>query len=75
MKKILFIWISLFFLTSCKNNALVNKPSEKQYVLLVSFDGFRYDYPEKFNLENFKKLKEKSSYAKGMIPSFPSNLS
>ena len=72
MKKILFIWISLFFLTSCKNNALVNKPSEKQYVLLVSFDGFRYDYPEKFNLENFKKLKEKSSYAKGMIPSFPS---
>ena len=57
MKKILFIWISLFFLTSCKNNALVNKPSEKQSVLLVSFDGFRNDYPEKFNLTLTTKAK------------------
>jgi len=72
MKKILFIWISLFILTSCKNNALVNKPSEKQYVLLVSFDGFRNDYPEKFSLPNFQQLKQKSSYSKGLIPSFPS---
>lgn len=64
--------LSFWILLSCKTNSIANQVSEKNYVLLVSFDGFRYDYPEKFNLTNFQKLKEKSSFAKGMIPSFPS---
>jgi alkaline phosphatase D len=39
---------------------------------MVSFDGFRHDYVEKYNLPNFKKLISKGSAAEALIPSFPS---
>ena len=42
------------------------------YVVLVSFDGFRYDYVQRFNLPHFKKFIREGSCAKGLIPSFPS---
>lgn len=42
------------------------------YVIMVSFDGFRHDYVEKFNLLNFKKLISKGAAAEALIPSFPS---
>lgn len=45
---------------------------EKPYVILVSFDGFRYDYVQRFDLPNFKSFIEKGSHAEALIPSFPS---
>lgn len=42
------------------------------YVVLVSFDGFRHDYVDRFNLPNFKKFISRGSASKGLIPSFPS---
>jgi predicted AlkP superfamily pyrophosphatase or phosphodiesterase len=42
------------------------------YVILVSFDGFRYDYVKNFNPPNFKKFIAKGSQAEALIPSFPS---
>ncbi|MCR9065562.1 MAG: ectonucleotide pyrophosphatase/phosphodiesterase [Cytophagales bacterium] len=45
---------------------------DKPYVLLVSFDGFRHDYVEKYNLPNFKKFIQQGSAAKSLVPSFPS---
>lgn len=48
------------------------KKERTPYVVLISFDGFRYDYVEKFNLVNFKKFIKQGSSAKGLIPSFPS---
>ena len=69
MLLILSFFTLIPFGTKAQNTA---HPQEKQYVLLVSFDGFRNDYPEKFNLPNFQQLKQKSSYSKGLIPSFPS---
>jgi predicted AlkP superfamily pyrophosphatase or phosphodiesterase len=42
------------------------------YVLLVSFDGFRHDYVEKYNAPHFKEFIKKGSSSKGLIPSFPS---
>jgi len=45
---------------------------EKSYVLLVSFDGFRHDYVEKYNATNFKEFIKKGTAAEGLIPSFPS---
>jgi len=42
-------------------------------VLLVSFDGFRSDYAEKFNLPNFLKLKKMGLSSKGLVPVNPSN--
>lgn len=71
MNRILWVVFCWVFFVSCKSVADTQK-QDKNYVLLVSFDGFRYDYPEKFNLPNFKKLQQKSSYAKGVLSSFPS---
>lgn len=45
---------------------------EGPYVVMVSFDGFRHDYVEKYNAVHFKEFIKKGSKAKGLIPSFPS---
>ncbi|SHG51205.1 Predicted pyrophosphatase or phosphodiesterase, AlkP superfamily [Chryseolinea serpens] len=42
------------------------------YVVLVSFDGFRYDYVSRFHPPNFEKFIREGTAAEGMIPSFPS---
>jgi predicted AlkP superfamily pyrophosphatase or phosphodiesterase len=39
---------------------------------LVSFDGFRYDYAERYNLPNFKRMMREGASAESMTPSFPS---
>jgi predicted AlkP superfamily pyrophosphatase or phosphodiesterase len=46
----------------------LNKP----YVILISADGFRYDYAEKYNAVNLLQLRQSGVKAKSMIPSFPS---
>ncbi|HTF19149.1 MAG TPA: alkaline phosphatase family protein, partial [Chryseolinea sp.] len=52
-------------------NALASG-QDAPHVLLVSFDGFRYDYVQQYNAPNFKEFIRKGSSAKGLIPSFPS---
>ncbi|MBK6380075.1 MAG: alkaline phosphatase family protein [Chitinophagaceae bacterium] len=44
----------------------------KPYVILISSDGFRYDYAEKYNAQHLLKLRSSGVKAKSMIPSFPS---
>ena len=43
----------------------------KPYVILISADGFRYDYAKKYKAENLLKLAESGVSAKALIPSFP----
>ena len=43
----------------------------KPYVILISADGFRYDYAEKYQAKNILKFGEAGISAKAMIPSFP----
>ncbi|MFT7269647.1 MAG: putative AlkP superfamily pyrophosphatase or phosphodiesterase [Roseivirga sp.] len=45
---------------------------EPPYVIMISFDGFKYDYVEKFNPPNFKEFIKTGASAEAMIPSFPS---
>lgn len=46
---------------------------KKHYVVLVSLDGFRYDYAEKYRAENLLKMAKAGAVAsQGMIPAFPS---
>ncbi len=40
-------------------------------VILVSIDGFRYDYIEKYNTKTLNKLAKNGVRAKWLIPSFP----
>jgi len=45
---------------------------QKPYVILISADGFRYDYPEKHEAETLIALGDQGVRAEGMIPSYPS---
>lgn len=45
---------------------------ETPYVILVSFDGFRYNYVKNFTPPHFKEFIAAGSQAEAMIPSFPS---
>jgi predicted AlkP superfamily pyrophosphatase or phosphodiesterase len=52
-----------------------NSPEQqkKPYVVLVSLDGFRYDYAEKYGATNLDEIAAHGASAPdGMIPSFPS---
>lgn len=44
----------------------------KPYVIMISADGFRYDYAEKYSAQNLLKLSAEGVQAKAMIPSYPS---
>jgi predicted AlkP superfamily pyrophosphatase or phosphodiesterase len=44
----------------------------KPYVIMISADGFRYDYARKYNAENLLKFSGSGVQAKAMIPSYPS---
>jgi predicted AlkP superfamily pyrophosphatase or phosphodiesterase len=71
-----FLSVSLYaqdtiqYITPGRKNAAsqINKP----YVILISADGFRYDYAEKYHAEHLLKLSRSGVRAKSMIPSFPS---
>jgi predicted AlkP superfamily pyrophosphatase or phosphodiesterase len=45
---------------------------KKPYVILISADGFRWDYADKHNAENLKALRAKGVEAQSMVPSYPS---
>ncbi|MHC2992511.1 phosphodiesterase [Pontibacter sp. HJ8] len=44
---------------------------QKPYVILISADGFRYDYADKYQAKNLLALRQKGVQAESMIPSFP----
>jgi predicted AlkP superfamily pyrophosphatase or phosphodiesterase len=52
-------------------NALIQEP--KHYVVMVSLDGFRWDYAKKYGATHLPALaKQGASAPEGMIPSYPS---
>jgi predicted AlkP superfamily pyrophosphatase or phosphodiesterase len=52
--------------------AAVAQKKSTPYVILISFDGFRHDYVQKFDPPHFKEFIRKGAAADGLIPSFPS---
>jgi len=73
MKKyfLLYLLIAPLFIHSCSNKD-VESDTDEPYVILISFDGFRDDYVEKFNAPNFKTFISKGASAVSMTPSYPS---
>lgn len=51
------------------NNA---EAMQKPYVIMISTDGFRYNYAKKYNAQNLLKYSNQGIQAKAMIPSYPS---
>src|ERR1700692_55922 len=46
---------------------------KQHYVILVSLDGFRYDYAKKYGAKNLQALAAAGATApEGMIPAYPS---
>src|SRR5699024_1304319 len=54
------------------NREYTENQQEKPYVILISVDGFRDDYFEKYNPEFLNEIKSKGVFAEKMIPAFPS---
>lgn len=48
------------------------KQRHKPYVILISADGFRYDYADKYHAVNLLALAASGVKAEAMVPSFPS---
>lgn len=83
MKIYIVILFSLFIVTTAtaqndttqkvvegrKNSAGQQK---KPYVILISADGFRYDYAEKYQATHLLELSGSGVSAESMIPSYPS---
>ena len=70
----------LFLLHSCQlgikdERAFQNAPKhmDRPYVLLISIDGYRHDYTNRFNPPNLKKFIKKGIRTQGLIPVYPSN--
>jgi predicted AlkP superfamily pyrophosphatase or phosphodiesterase len=63
--KTLFVFSFLFFYHS------LFAQEREQYVVLISLDGYRYDYTDRFKPENLVKFIQGGTAAAAMIPSFP----
>jgi predicted AlkP superfamily pyrophosphatase or phosphodiesterase len=57
-----------------KNPGRSNSPEQlkKPYIIIISADGFRYDYAQKYHAKNLLRLAAGGVKAEHMIPSFPS---
>lgn len=74
MRQSLIFLLPALLLFSCEKGRGQAKIStaEESYVILISFDGFRYDYIEKQETPNFDKFIKEGIAATMMIPSYPS---
>ncbi len=70
MKKAGILTLLLLFIAlgACKKTKI---DASDTYLLIVSFDGFRWDYPELYSTPNFDKMALKGVRADRLIPSFP----
>jgi len=62
---ILFFLLSILF-TSCTTE------KETPYVIMLSMDGFRWDYANKTETPNFDRMVKEGVHAASLIPSYPS---
>lgn len=77
----LLIIIGINAITSCSPKNNLTGPAEttnskasikKPYVLLISLDGFRWDYVERFHPPHLSNFIKNGVQAESLIPSFPS---
>ena len=54
------------------SNSKAQKKAQKPYLIVLSMDGFRWDYIDSFPTPNLHKLVAKGVRAKSLEPSFPS---
>ncbi|MFY0592684.1 ectonucleotide pyrophosphatase/phosphodiesterase [Roseivirga sp.] len=72
MKKHYILNLFILLLSSLSCAQQTEKEEKPPYVILISFDGFRHDYVEKYDTPNFKALIKDGVAAQAMLPSYPS---
>jgi alkaline phosphatase D len=70
--KVFVLLIAIVSFFSCKSNKDVDSEFEQPYVVMLSMDGFRWDYPEKVKTPNLDYVEEIGVRAEASIPCFPS---
>lgn len=52
----------------------VNAPAQrdKPYLILISLDGFKAEYIDRYELPNLRRVAQRGARARGMVPVFPS---
>ncbi|MBN3583732.1 alkaline phosphatase family protein [Algoriphagus aestuarii] len=68
MKKTLFF---LFVLVFGSQTISFSQETKEPVVILISLDGFRYDYVDRFQPENLSRFIANGTSATSLIPSFP----
>jgi len=69
--KLFIIVITLVIFSSCNNVVDSSHETEKPYVVMLSMDGFRWDYPEKVETPNLDHIEKIGVRADASIPCFP----
>lgn len=67
MKKVLYVLLVAVIFVSCDPK----KPDQKPYVVMLSVDGFRWDYADKVTTPNLDKIAKKGVKAESLKSSFP----
>lgn len=69
---LLFISLTSLLSAGCTSNQSSSKSDKKdKYVVMLSLDGFRWDYPDSISTPNLDKIKAKGIKAKSLKPAFP----
>lgn len=68
LRRLLFVVVAAV----CAAALLARAQSPAPILVLISIDGFRYDYFDRADLPNLKSLAARGVRSQGLIPSFPS---
>ena len=70
---LLLVWFGPAVPTLAGGSGGVNAPQQltKPYVVLISIDGFRWDYPDLFELPALKGIISRGFRAERLVPVFP----
>lgn len=69
---LLFSALLSVFIISCRFNSSSNNDiNDKPYVVMLSLDGFRWDYPQKAHTPNLDRMARTGVRAESLRPSFP----
>ncbi|MCF8331965.1 MAG: ectonucleotide pyrophosphatase/phosphodiesterase [Bacteroidales bacterium] len=63
----------LISIYSCRNNSSENNSASnnQEYVIMLSLDGFRWDYPDNVSTPNLDRIASMGVKAKSLKPAFP----
>ena len=70
--RVALIFVTLSLLITCSNNQYVRKLPKEQYVVMLSLDGCRWDYPQMANMKNLESIARDGVKMESLKPSFPS---